>query len=205
MPAKIHVAQHASGREDYRISPLNPSDRRILKLLPAALICLVVTIGCGTSVAQTLSQPTKTAAQSDAQKAFEKMKTLAGSWQGTMMGKSINLTIRITSSGNTILHEANSGSPPPDHEITTFYLDEGRLLATHYCDGGNRVRWEGKLSPDGKTIEFSFLDIAGGTQRGFVKHTLFTIVDANKQVIEFTFILPDGKPLELRGEFERTK
>jgi len=175
------------------------------KFLPAVVICLVVTIGCGTSVAQTMSQPTKTATQSDAQKAFEKLKTTVGSWQGTMMGKSISFTVRLMSSGNTILQEANSGAPPPDHEITTFYLDADRLLATHYCDGGNRVRWEGKLSPDGKAIEFSFVDIAGGTQRGFVKHTVFTMVDANKQVVEFTFIMPDGKPLELRGEFERTK
>lgn len=175
------------------------------KFLPAVVICLLVAIACGTSVAQTSSQPTKTATQSDAQKAFEKLKTTVGSWQGTMMGKSISFTVRLMSSGNTILQEANSSSPPPDHEITTFYLDGDRLLATHYCDGGNRVRWEGKLSPDRNAIEFSFLDVAGSTRTGFVRHTVFTIVDANKQVIEFTFIMPDGKPLELRGEFERTK
>ncbi len=175
------------------------------KFLPSILICLVVAIGCRTSVAQTSSQQTNAVAQSDAQKAFEKMKTLMGSWQGTMAGKSITFTVRLTSSGNAILHEANSGSPPPDHEITTFYVDGTRLLGTHYCDGGNRVRWEGKVSPDGKTFEFSFLDVAGGTQRGFVKRTAFTLIDANKQIVELTYIMPDGKPLELRGEFERTK
>ena len=208
MPATINVAQYDSERDylKHRISRLfKPCDARMLKVFPAALICVVVALGCGTSVAQTMSQPAKAAAQSDAQKAFEKMKTLAGSWQGTMMGKSINFTIRITSSGNAILHEANSGSPPPDHEITTFYLDGDRLLATHYCDGGNRVRWEGKMSPDGKTFEFSFLDVAGGTQSGFVKRTVFTIIDANKQVVELIYIMPNGKPLEGRGEFERTK
>lgn len=178
-------------------------NRPMPKILPAVLICLVV--AGGTSVAQTTPQPTKAAAQSDAQKAFEKMKTLMGSWQGTMAGKSITFTVRLTSSGNTILHEANSGSPPPDHEITTFYVDGDRLLATHYCDGGNRVRWEGKVSPDGKTFEFTFVDVAGGTQRGFVKRTVFTMIDANKQVVELTYITPDGKPLEVRGEFQRTK
>jgi hypothetical protein len=180
-------------------------NRRMPNILPAVLIPVVVALGCGTSVAQTVSPPANAAAQSDAQKAFEKLKTLVGSWQGTMMGKSISFTIRIMSSGNTILQEANSSSPPPDHELTTFYLDGDRLLATHYCDSGNRVRWEGKMSPDGKAIEFTFLDIAGSTRTGFVKHTVFTIIDANKQVIAFTFITPDGKPLELRGEFERIK
>jgi hypothetical protein len=86
-----------------------------------------------------------------------------------------------------------------------FYVDGDRLLATHYCDAGNRPRWEGKLSPDGNTIEFNFLDITGGTQRGFVKRTVFTTIDANKHIVELTFIMPDGKAVEARGEFERTK
>ena len=175
------------------------------RIVPAILIAVLVALGCGTSVAQTTSHPTNAAAQSDAQKAFEKLKTLMGSWQGTIMGKSINLTIRLVSSGNAILHEATSDSPPPNQEITTFYVDGDRLLATHYCDGGNRVRWEGKMSPDGKTIEFTFLDVAGGTQAGFVKRTAFTIIDANKHAVELTFIMPNGKALEGRGEFERTR
>lgn len=179
---------------------------RTATLLPAILICLLVLMGRGTAVAQTMSHPTNAAAPSDAQKAFEKMKTLAGSWQGTVMGIPINLTIRLASSGTAILHEATGdGKRPPDHEITMFYVDGDRLLATHYCDAGNRPHFEAKLAPDGKTIEFSFLDVAGGTQRGWVKRMVFTIIDANKHVVELTYILPDGKPLEARGEFQRTK
>ena len=179
---------------------------RTATLLPAILICLLVLMGRGTSVAQTMSHPTNTAAPSDAQKAFEKMKSLEGSWQGTIMGMSINITIRPASSGTAILHEATGdGKRPPDHEITMFYVDGDRLLATHYCDAGNRQRFEGKLSPDEKTIEFTFIDVAGGTQRGLVKRMMFTIIDANKHLVELTFILPDGKPLEARGEFQRTK
>lgn len=175
-------------------------------LLPAILICLLVLMGRGTAAAQTMSQPTNAAAPSDAQKAFEKMKTLVGSWQGTVMGMSINVTIRLTSSGTAILHEATGdGKRPPDHEITMFYLDGGRLLATHYCDGGNRPRWEGKMSPDGKTIEFSFLDVAGGTQGGLAKDLVFTMIDANKHAIALNFIRPDGKSVDVRGEFQRTK
>ncbi len=175
-------------------------------LLPAILICLLVLMARGTSVAQTMSQPTKAATQSDAQKAFEKMKTLAGSWQGTIMGISINITIRAASSGTAILHEGNTdGGGPPNHEITMFYREGDRLLATHYCDGGNRARFEGKMSPDGNTIEFNFLDVAGSTKGGLVKRMVFTMIDANRHVIEFTFIMPNGKPVELRGEFQRTK
>jgi hypothetical protein len=145
-------------------------------------------------------------AQSDAKKGFEKMKTLAGSWQGTIMDISINITIRLTSSGTAILHEATTaGGGPPNHEITMFYVDGDRLLATHYCDAGNRARLEGKTSPDGKTSEFNFLDVTGSTKGGLVKRMAFTLIDANKHVVELTFIMPGGKPIELRGEFQRTK
>ena len=182
---------------------------RTATLLPVILVCLLVLMGRGTAAAQTASQPTNAAAPSDAQKAFDRMKTLAGSWQGTIMGIPLNLTIRLASSGTAILHEGDRGRGgrpgPPDHEITMFYMDGNRLLATHYCDAGNRPRFEGRLSPDGNTIEFSFLDVAGDTQGGLVKRMAFTTVDANKHVIEFTFILPGRKPMLLRGEFQRTK
>ena len=169
------------------------------KLLPALLIWLVVAMGCGTAAAQT-------AAPSDAQKAFDKMKNLTGSCHGTIMGIPIDVTIRLESSGTVILHEGNTdGGLPPNHEITMFYVEGDRLVATHYCDGGNRARFEGNLSPDGKTSEFKFLDVAGNTKGGLVKRMAFTIIDANKHLVEFTFIKPDGKPIELRGEFERTK
>ena len=167
----------------------------------AILICLLLMAG-GTSLAQT----TGAAAPSDAQKAFEKMKTLEGSWQGTIMGISIDVTIRLASSGTAILHEATGdGKRPPVHEITMFYVEGDRLLATHYCDGGNRPRFEGKLSTDGNTIDFSFLDVTGSTRGGLVKHMAFTTIDADHHGVDLTFILPDGKPIQARGILQRTK
>jgi hypothetical protein len=171
-----------------------------VKILPVLLICLVMAMCCATAVAQTTNPP------SEAQKAFDNMKKFAGSWQGTIMGISINVTIRLASSGTAILHEATTeGGRPPNHEITMFYVEGDRLLATHYCDGGNRARFEGKVSPDGKMSEFNLLDVAGSTKGGLVKRMAFTVNGENKHVVEFTFIKPDGKPIDLRGEFERTK
>ena len=171
-------------------------------LMPTLLICFLAPA----AVVFAQDNPPKSAsAQSDAKKAFEKLKTLAGSWEGTVMGIPINFTIRAASSGTAILHEGNTEKGVPNHEITMFYVDGDRLLATHYCDAGNRSNMEGKMSADGKSVEFNFLDVAGSTKGGLVKRMMFTMIDANKHVVEFTFIMPNGKPVELHGEFQRTK
>jgi hypothetical protein len=172
-------------------------------LMQTLLICLLTPV----VVVFAQDNQTKTAStQTEAKKALAKLKTLAGSWQGTIMNISINFTIRAASSGTAILHEGNTdGGQPPNHEITMFYLDGDRLLATHYCDAGNRSRLEGKMSPDGKTIEFSFVDVTGSTRGGYLKDMVITMIDADHHIAGLTFVMPDGKPMPLRGEFQRTK
>ena len=48
-------------------------------------------------------------AQSDAQKSFENLKNLAGSWEGTVDGKPMHATLRVTSMGNALMHEMTHG------------------------------------------------------------------------------------------------
>src|ERR1700740_670372 len=142
-------------------------------------------------------------AQSDAQKSFDKLKTLAGSWEGRVTtvppqadieGKQMQLTLRVTSMGNALMHEM-TGAGRPDDPITMLYLDGDRLLLTHYCDAGNRPRMTGKMSPDGKAVEFSFLDLAGGPQYGHMDHAVFTVIDANHHTEDWTYIEPGDKPV----------
>lgn len=169
-------------------------------------LSILIMLVAATVVALPQEPPKPASAQSDAKKAFAKLKTLAGSWQGTIMNIPINFTIRAASSGTAILHEGNtSADGPPKQEITMFYVDGDRLLATHYCDGGNRSRFEGKLSSDEKAIEFSFLDVTGSTRGGYLKDMVITMIDADHHIVGFTFVMPDGKPMPLRGEFQRTK
>jgi hypothetical protein len=171
------------------------------------LTMLIILAAAATVVsAQEMPMPMpKTApSQSDAQKAFEKLKTLAGSWQGSVMGMSVQETIRVTSKGNAILHEMTS-SAMPDNPITMIYVDGDRLLLTHYCDSGNRPRMEGKISPDGNTVEFNFVDITGNTEKGFMNRIVFTLVDANHHNGESTFMLPGNKSFRVAATFQRTK
>jgi hypothetical protein len=140
-----------------------------------------------------VSLSTLTFAQSDAQKSFDKLKTLAGAWQGSYEGKPMQATLRVTSMGNAIVHEMKGEGP--DDPITMFYMDGDRLLLTHYCDAGNRPRMAAKLSPDGKTLEFDLVDVGNysSTQGGHMQHAVFNIIDANHHTEEWTFFL-EGKP-----------
>ena len=163
----------------------------------------------------TLAQPALDASEqtsiSDTQAAFDKLKTLEGSWVGTITttptepsvnGMLVQVSMRVTSRGNAIAHEL-SLTGLPDHPLTMFYVDEDRLLATHYCDAGNRPRLLGKVSPDGKTLEFEFLDLSGGEQYGHMHHAVFTFIDENHHTQEWTYMMPGDKPMRGRLDLQR--
>jgi hypothetical protein len=159
-------------------------------------------------------------AQSDAQKSFDQMKTLAGAWEGQVkvdppmaemtMDKPLHISMRVTSRGNALIHEMQEAGTPEDptkydHPVTAFYLDNNRLLLTHYCDAGNRPRMVAKSSADGKRVEFDFLDVAGDLQYGHMQHAVFTIVDANHHTEDWTFLMPGDKPMHAHFDLQRTK
>ena len=151
-------------------------------------------------------------AQSDSQKPFATLKSLAGSWEGSVttvpqqpeMGKSIQVSLRVTSMGNALMHEMRQAERPDD-PITMLYMEGDRLVLTHYCDAGNRPRMVGKLSPDGKTVEFEFLDVAGSTEYGHMHHAAFTVIDADHHTEDWTFMMQGDKPVHAHFELRRTK
>ena len=151
-------------------------------------------------------------AQSDAQKSFDKLKTLAGTWEGKVTtvppeaaveGQTIRISLRVTSMGNALMHEA-SITGRPDDPITMLYVDGDRLLLTHYCDAGNRPRLVSRSSADGKSVDFEFLDVAGSTQYGHMHHAVFTPIDANHHSEDWTFMQGD-KPVHAHFDLQRTK
>jgi hypothetical protein len=159
-------------------------------------------------------------AQSDAQKSFEKVKSLAGTWEGrvttnppmTDMGDnaSIQVTMRVTSRGNALVHEMKGSGTlddptKNDHPVTMFYVDNDRLMLTHYCDAGNRPRMVARTSGDGKPVEFDFLDLGGGTQFGHMDHAVFTVIDANHHTEDWTYVMPGDKPVRAHAELQRVK
>ena len=156
-----------------------------------------------------LAQGDAKKSQSDAQRSFDQLKTLAGSWEGAVQtypptpevdGKHVQATLRVTSLGNALMHEMRIEGRADD-PITMLYMDNDHLTLTHYCDAGNRPRMVARTSPDGKTVEFDFLDVAGNLQYGHMDHAVFTLIDTNHHIEDWTFMAPDGKTA-VRAHFE---
>jgi hypothetical protein len=150
---------------------------------------------------------------SDGQNSFDKLKTLAGEWEGTVTsvppeptveGKTAQISLRVTSMGNALMHEMRIPGRPDD-PITMLYMDEGRLLLTHYCDAGNRPRMLGKMVPDGKTVEFNLLDVAGSTQYGHMHNAAFTVIDSDHHTEEWTFMIEGKGPIRAHFDVQRKK
>ncbi len=144
-------------------------------------------------------------AQSAAQKSFEQLKSLAGAWEGTIDGQTLQVSLRVTSRGNALLHEMKGAGP--DDPITMFHLDGERLLLTHYCDAGNQPRMAATISPDGKTIVFDFVDATNllSSQHGHMQRVTFTFIDADHHTEKWEFAMADGKPMGGLLDLKRTK
>ena len=149
-------------------------------------------------------EPPSAAPKSDADKTFDQLKTLAGTWEGVvktfpqqpgMDGKLMNISFRVTSMGHTLMHEM-SGTGRPDDPITMFVVDGDRLLLTHYCAVGNQPRMVASLSADGKSVIFDFLDATNlvAPHTGHMNRVIFSSVDANHHTEEWRF-LQDGKEI----------
>jgi hypothetical protein len=159
-------------------------------------------------------------AQSDAQKSFTELKTLAGDWEGPVTidpptpemstDKPVHISMRITSRGNAIVHEMQEAgtaldATKYDHPVTMLYLDGDQLNLVHYCDAGNRPHMIARKSSDGKTVEFDFADLSGSNENGHMYHAVFTMIDANHHREDWTYLMPGDKPMHAHMDLKRVQ
>lgn len=160
-----------------------------------------------------LSLSTLACAQSPAQQSFARIKSLAGTWEGTLttfpaapsyQGKHLKVQLRVTSSGNAILHEMNMPGEPDD-PVTMLYVNGNRLFLSHYCDAGNRPRMVATACSDGKTIVFNLVDVSGSKQYGYMEHAVFTTIDATHHTEDWTFLAPGNHPTRAHFDLHRVR
>ena len=129
---------------------------------------------------------------------FERMKELAGVWEGTSNmsnpGEKVRVEYRLSSGGSSIVETLFPGTP---HEMVTVYFDnEGLLTLTHYCALRNQPMMR-LAKADAQNLTFLF---AGGTNMdpgkdAYMGSLQITFVDANHIIHNWT-LFGEGKEQE---------
>ena len=125
-------------------------------------------------------------AASAAQKSFEELKSLNGTWEGkSLNGQPLEVAYRVTSNGSAIMSEIKG----KEDMISMFNLDGDRVLLTHYCAVGNQPRMVASASPDGKTFTFEFVDATNlpTPDAAHMIRMVLAMPDANHHTEEWTF------------------
>ena len=122
-------------------------------------------------------------------KGFERMKELAGVWEGTgnmpKEGEKVRVEYRLSSGGSSVVETLFPGTP---HEMVSVYFDnKGQLTMTHYCALRNQPRMKLRKA-DAQNLYFMF---AGGTnidskKDAYMRSLTITFVDKNHIVEKWT-------------------
>ncbi len=127
-------------------------------------------------------------AQSKAQASFDKLKSLAGEWEGTSGGVQSNVSYRVLSNGSVLEESMKNGTEDP--MVTIYHLDGDRLMVTHYCGAGNQPRMVAAPDPSKPNVfAFKFLDATNlsSTQEGHMRDLVLTVVDKDHITQQWTW------------------
>ena len=147
----------------------------------------------------------------DGRAAFERLKSLAGTWEGQaghgQPGEAATVTYRVASGGSVVEETLFPGTP---HEmISMYHVVDGELVLTHYCAMANqpRMRLDRKASTSDRLV-FAFdggtnFDPAKDTHvhsgvvewKGETLRNVWTVYSGGKETGQNQFVLTRRKVL----------
>jgi len=137
----------------------------------------------------------KPASPDASKQGYGHLKTLEGKWVGTSTkGWKEQIQYSLIAGGSAI-EERSFDAHPGETMLTLFHMDGDRLMLTHYCAAKNQPRLLAtNISPDGNTIEFTFLDATNlpSRDKGHMDKAVFHFLDANHFTTRWTWY-QDGK------------
>jgi hypothetical protein len=125
------------------------------------------------------------APQVDARSAFERFKSLSGTWQAATTTGTHTITYRVASAGSVVMETLFPHTP---HEMVTMYhLDGDQLVATHYCAAGNQPRF--RFDPATSAPDRYHLAFAGSSnmkpEDGHIHEGTFQFLDSDHVNVEW--------------------
>jgi hypothetical protein len=131
-------------------------------------------------------------------KEFERMKELAGVWEGTSNmpkeGAKVRVEYRLSSGGSAIVETLFPGTA--EEMISVYHDNKGQLTMTHYCALRNQPRMRLQTA-DSQSLHFVFAD---GSNMDPMKdahmHSLSISFVDNDHIIQKWTLFVDGKEKE---------
>ncbi|WP_444887782.1 hypothetical protein [Microbulbifer sp. JMSA008] len=116
----------------------------IIKILSVALCCFPLMVNAGETNLKS-------------KEAFERIKSLSGDWkkEGDTGG---DFYIKFSQTAGASVLVENWLYKGKSHSLTIYHMDNGNLLATHYCPQGNQPRLQLSSSGERRQLLFSFKD-----------------------------------------------
>ena len=87
--------------------------------------------------------------------AFEQLKKLVGTWEGTGEDKGMKVIYKLTGAGSALIETQLPGTAM--EMVSVYHMDGPDLIMTHYCAAGNQPTMKYKPGKDGKSLDFDFL------------------------------------------------
>ena len=137
-------------------------------------------------------------AASKSQPEFDRMKALAGDWQGKATdGRPVHINYKVVSAGSAVMESIKESSE--SQMVTMYYLDGDSLMMTHYCAANNQPRMRADASggtPD--NIKFKFVDATNlaSPDAGHMKALTITWKDASHITQQWTWVQAGKEQVE---------
>jgi len=133
---------------------------------------------------------------------FERLKTLAGEWEGTFEWSggrtgsgNLRVTYALTGGGSALVENLVMGGVPT--MTTVYHLDGSDLRMTHYCAARNQPRLKAVRFDEGQgSAEFALVDVTGVGPKnpGHVQAFFVRLLDPDRINLRFTFGGGPGRP-----------
>ncbi len=117
---------------------------------------------------------------------FERLRSLAGRWEGTSPEGTVVSTFQVTADGSAVM---NMLAPGTQYEmLTVFHPDGDNIMGTHYCAAHNQPRLVATPSKDPKVLTFKFKDATNLSSPNdtHIEGLVITFTDADHHTQEWT-------------------
>jgi hypothetical protein len=135
------------------------------------------------------------AQEGPATRMFERLKTLAGEWEGSFEWSegrtgsgTLHVSYYLTGGGSALVENLVMGGVPT--MTTVYHLDGSDLRMTHYCAARNQPRLKAvRFDEAQSSAEFTLVDVTGVGPKnpGHVEAFFVRLLDGDRLNLRFTF------------------